>query len=55
MAGLLNFPKIPKVATVSYFEVDNLQVKIVILNSCNSSLEVMLFYSEYLKSLQADR
>lgn len=54
MAGLHNFPKIPKVATVSCFEVDDLQVKIIILNSYNSSLEMIVYYSEYLKSLQAE-
>lgn len=54
MADWLNFPKTPKVAVVSCFEVGNLQVKIITLNSCNSSLEVIIYYSEYLKSLQAE-
>lgn len=42
MASLLNFPKTPKVATVSCFEIDNLQVKIITPNSDNSSLEVII-------------
>lgn len=54
MVGLHNFPKVPKIATVSCFEVDDLQVKIIILNSCNSSLEMNIYYSDYLKSLQAE-
>lgn len=31
VVGLPNFPKTPKVVTVSYFEIDNLEVKIIIL------------------------
>lgn len=53
---MLNFLQTPKVlvAAVSCFEVGNLQVKIITLNSCNGSLEVIIYYSEYLKSLQAE-
>lgn len=55
VAALLNFPKTPKGVTVSCFEVDNLQVEIITLNSHNSSLEMIIHYSENLNHCQLKR